>query len=90
MFNFMHNSSNHSNSMTPTNGSKSPSLKDYSGTNSNTNDFDTQFGNSAGQIDVDTFDHILEVTSQHEAVYAYYYMDDNNKVCFNKKKSYIL
>lgn len=32
------------------------------------------------QGEVDTFDHILEVTSHHEAVYAYYYMDDNNKV----------
>lgn len=32
------------------------------------------------QCEVDTFDHILQVTSHHEAVYAYYYMDDNNKV----------
>lgn len=32
------------------------------------------------QCEVDTFDHILQVTSAHEAVYAYYYMDDNNKV----------
>lgn len=32
------------------------------------------------QGEVDTFDHILQVTSHHEAVYAYYYMDDNNKV----------
>lgn len=32
------------------------------------------------QGEVDTFDHILEVTSHHEAVYAYYYMDENNKV----------
>lgn len=30
--------------------------------------------------DFDTFDHILTVTSEHEAVYAYYYMDENNKV----------
>lgn len=40
--------------------------------------------------DVDNFDHILQVTSHQEAVYAYYYMDENNKVrnrnqslCFN-------
>lgn len=32
------------------------------------------------QCEVDTFDHILQVTSHHEAVYAYYYTDDNNKV----------
>lgn len=35
------------------------------------------------QGEVDTFDHILEVTSHHEAVYAYYYMDENNKVGLN-------
>lgn len=34
------------------------------------------------QGEVDTFDHILEVTAHHEAVYAYYYMDENNKVSF--------
>lgn len=33
-----------------------------------------------GIVDFDTFDHILTVTSEHEAVYAYYYMDENNKV----------
>lgn len=33
-----------------------------------------------GTVDFDTFDHILSVTSEHEAVYAYYYMDENNKV----------
>lgn len=32
--------------------------------------------------DVDTFEHILEVTSNQEAVYAYYFMDENNKVHF--------
>lgn len=32
------------------------------------------------QSEVDTFDHILQVTSHHEAVVAYYYMDDDNKV----------
>lgn len=31
--------------------------------------------------DVDNFDHILKVTTHQEAVYAYYYMDENNKVC---------
>lgn len=30
--------------------------------------------------DVDNFDHILKVTTHQEAVYAYYYMDENNKV----------
>lgn len=34
----------------------------------------------SGTVDFDTFDHILTVTSEHEAVYAYYYMDENNKV----------
>lgn len=33
-------------------------------------------------IDDDTFDHILHVTSDHEAVMAYYYLDENNKVQF--------
>lgn len=32
------------------------------------------------QCEVDTFDHILQVTSHHEAVYAYYYKDVNNEV----------
>ncbi|XP_019755316.2 1-acylglycerol-3-phosphate O-acyltransferase Pnpla3 isoform X2 [Dendroctonus ponderosae] len=31
-------------------------------------------------MDDDTFDHILEVTSDHDAVMAYYYLDENNKV----------
>ncbi|XP_052120170.1 1-acylglycerol-3-phosphate O-acyltransferase Pnpla3 [Frankliniella occidentalis] len=31
-------------------------------------------------VDDDTFEHILQVTAQHEAVMAYYYMDENNKV----------
>lgn len=31
-------------------------------------------------IDDDTFDHILQVTSDHDAVMAYYYLDENNKV----------
>ncbi|KAF2905969.1 hypothetical protein ILUMI_00200 [Ignelater luminosus] len=30
--------------------------------------------------DEDTFEHILQVTSHHEAIMAYYYMDENNKV----------
>lgn len=29
----------------------------------------------------DTFEQILNVTNQHDAVMAYYYMDDNNEVC---------
>lgn len=28
----------------------------------------------------DTFENILQVTTNQEAVYAYYYMDENNKV----------
>lgn len=38
---------------------------------------DNFFGDT---VDFDTFDHILSVTAEHEAVYAYYYMDENNKV----------
>lgn len=36
--------------------------------------------NEADHTAMDTFEHILQMTSHHEAVYAYYYMDDNNKV----------
>lgn len=33
------------------------------------------------QGEVDTFEHYMQVTSHHEdMIYAYYYMDDNNKV----------
>lgn len=31
-------------------------------------------------IDDDTFDHILQVTAHHDALMAFYYMDENNKV----------
>lgn len=31
--------------------------------------------------DEDAFEHILQVTAHHEAIMAYYYLDDNNKVC---------
>lgn len=40
----------------------------------------------ADTTDHDTFDHVLQITAQHEAIMAYYYMDDNNKVrslCYN-------
>ena len=30
--------------------------------------------------DVDTFEHILKVTTHQEAVYAYYYVNEDNKV----------
>lgn len=30
--------------------------------------------------DEDTFENILQVTTHHEAIMAYYYMDENNKV----------
>lgn len=33
-----------------------------------------------GSSDVDTFEHILEVTKYQEAVIAYYYLDDDNKM----------
>lgn len=36
--------------------------------------------NETDHTAMDTFEHILQMTSHHEAVYAYYYMDDNNKV----------
>lgn len=42
--------------------------------------------NPAG--DVDNFEHILQVTSHQEAVYAYYYMDENNKVSQNLYNSF--
>lgn len=32
--------------------------------------------------DVDTFEHILNVTSHNEALLAYYYLDGENKVIF--------
>lgn len=31
-------------------------------------------------MDNDTFEHILQVTSQHETIMTYYYLDENNKV----------
>ncbi|XP_018326374.1 1-acylglycerol-3-phosphate O-acyltransferase Pnpla3 isoform X2 [Agrilus planipennis] len=31
-------------------------------------------------VNYDAFDHILQVTSQHEAIMTFYYMDENNKV----------
>ena len=31
--------------------------------------------------DVDAFDHILKMSSQHEAIMAFYYMDVNKQVC---------
>lgn len=35
-------------------------------------------------MDDDTFEHILEVTSDHDAVMAYYYLDENNTVLLKK------
>lgn len=55
----------------------------------NSNDFNSAYSievtanqnqSETDHTTVDTFDHILQMTSHHEAVYAYYYMDDNNKV----------
>ena len=31
-------------------------------------------------VDDDTFEHILQVTAQHDAIMAYYYMDDDDNV----------
>nr|CAH7734812.1 unnamed protein product [Callosobruchus chinensis] len=36
--------------------------------------------NRSDTMDNDTFDHILNVTSQHDTIMAYYYLDENNKV----------
>ncbi|VEN48455.1 unnamed protein product [Callosobruchus maculatus] len=36
--------------------------------------------NRSDTMDNDTFDHILKVTSQHDTIMAYYYLDENNKV----------
>uniref|UniRef100_V5GTR4 triacylglycerol lipase n=1 Tax=Anoplophora glabripennis TaxID=217634 RepID=V5GTR4_ANOGL len=36
--------------------------------------------NRSDTMDDDTFEHILQVTSQHETIMAYYYLDENNKV----------
>ncbi|XP_040171267.1 patatin-like phospholipase domain-containing protein 2 isoform X3 [Anopheles arabiensis] len=37
-------------------------------------------GHHSAMGDLDTFDHILQVSSHHDAMYAYYYMDEDNKV----------
>lgn len=54
--------------------------------NSNASEFNPAYSveitDAKTQGEVDTFDHILQVTSHHEAVVAYYYMDDDNKVCW--------
>lgn len=34
-------------------------------------------------VDDDTFEHIWRVTAHHEAVMAFYYMDEDNKVIIN-------
>lgn len=36
--------------------------------------------NKTDAIDDDTFDHILQVTSQQETILTFYYLDENNKV----------
>lgn len=38
--------------------------------------------NRSDAMDDDTFEHILQVTSQHETIMTYYYLDENNKVRF--------
>uniref|UniRef100_A0A182QLC8 triacylglycerol lipase n=1 Tax=Anopheles farauti TaxID=69004 RepID=A0A182QLC8_9DIPT len=40
----------------------------------------TPTGHHSAMGDIDTFDHILQVSSHHDAMYAYYYMDEDNKV----------
>ncbi|XP_063233395.1 patanin-like phospholipase domain-containing protein atgl-1 isoform X2 [Bacillus rossius redtenbacheri] len=37
-------------------------------------------GEKLSPVEDDTFDHILQVTSHHDAVMAYYYTDEDNKV----------
>uniref|UniRef100_A0A182MEU5 triacylglycerol lipase n=1 Tax=Anopheles culicifacies TaxID=139723 RepID=A0A182MEU5_9DIPT len=37
-------------------------------------------GHHSAMGDIDAFDHILQVSSHHDAMYAYYYMDEDNKV----------
>ncbi|CAG9819778.1 unnamed protein product [Phaedon cochleariae] len=36
--------------------------------------------NRSDTMDNDTFEHILQVTSQHDTIMAYYYLDENNTV----------
>lgn len=43
----------------------------------------TPYHTAGSSSDVDAFDHILEVTTNQEAVYAFYWMDENNKVRLN-------
>lgn len=38
------------------------------------------FNKTDGAIGEDNFDNILQVTAQHDAIMAYYYLDENNKV----------
>lgn len=40
----------------------------------------TPYHTAGSSSDFDAFDHILEVTTNQEAVYAFYWMDENNKV----------
>lgn len=59
--------------------------KDHSDTNNSCNSefnpaYSFELTTNPTQGEVDTFDHILQVTSHHEAVYAYYYTDEDNKV----------
>lgn len=42
--------------------------------------YSVKLSSNPTQCEVDTFEHILQVTSHHEAVYAYYYKDEDNKV----------
>lgn len=37
-------------------------------------------GNPSDTQATDTFEHILQVTSQHDTIMTYYYLDENNKV----------
>lgn len=39
-----------------------------------------EYGSRFKESDVDTFEHFLKVATHHDAVYAYYYTDDSNKV----------
>lgn len=48
--------------------------------------------NTTGDVSMgeDTFEHILQATQHHEAVWTYYYMDENNKVWGGCKLNFVI
>ncbi|XP_055299768.1 1-acylglycerol-3-phosphate O-acyltransferase Pnpla3-like [Sitodiplosis mosellana] len=73
----------HNNDGTPT-----VTTKDPTDNNSSSSEFNPAYSfklkPNPTQCEVDTFDHILQVISYHDAIYSYYYTDDNNEVKFTK------